>query len=169
MYNVYSFSPSYLAGFSQPTLPKSCGSNASKRSKVSFFALLNPDLLAEGGNITATDDTLQINANGAAGWGEFLAGVNKSLDPLDLELSRIRNEETGKDVYALVSVPSPNNPLNSWLNMDNDPRSIARMTKLRVSPVTIRRLRYPTSEHWYIHATFRGSTRSRTPSALLPG
>ena len=32
-----------------------------------------------------------------------MASVNESLDPLDLELSRIRNEVTGKDVYALVS------------------------------------------------------------------
>ncbi|KAF8478618.1 Nse1 non-SMC component of SMC5-6 complex-domain-containing protein [Russula ochroleuca] len=49
------------------------------------------------------DDTLQINTNRADGWGEFLAGLNKSLDPLDLELSRIRNEVTGKDMYALVN------------------------------------------------------------------
>ena len=49
--------------------------------------------------------SLQINANGADGWGEFLASLNKSLDALDLELSRIRNEVTGKEVYALVSAP----------------------------------------------------------------
>jgi len=53
--------------------------------------------------VKAADDTVQINTNGADGWGEFLASVNKSLDPLDLELSRIRNEVTGKDVYALVN------------------------------------------------------------------
>jgi hypothetical protein len=54
-------------------------------------------------NTTAADNTLQINAGIANDWGEFLASLNKSLDPLDLELSRIRNEVTGKDMYALVS------------------------------------------------------------------
>jgi hypothetical protein len=68
-------------------------------------SLSSPNLIStEGaGNITAVDGTLQINANGTDGWGEFLNSLNRSLDPLDLELSRIRNEETGKDVYALVS------------------------------------------------------------------
>lgn len=54
------------------------------------------------GSTTATDDSVQINSRGADGWGEFLAGLNKSLDPLDLELSRTRNEVTGKETYALV-------------------------------------------------------------------
>ncbi len=54
------------------------------------------------GNKTAADATLQINASIANNWDEFLAGLNKSLDPLDLELSRIRNEVTGKEMYALV-------------------------------------------------------------------
>ncbi len=54
------------------------------------------------GNTTAADNTLQINASIANDWGEFLASLNKSLDPLDLELSRIRNEVTGKEMYALV-------------------------------------------------------------------
>lgn len=51
----------------------------------------------------ATDDTLQINANSADGWSDFLATVNKSLDPLDLELSRMHDEITRKETYALVS------------------------------------------------------------------
>ena len=57
----------------------------------------------------AVDDTLQINANtnSADGWSDFLASLNKSLDPLDLELSRMRNEITGKDMYALVIVLLP--------------------------------------------------------------
>ncbi|KAH9079476.1 hypothetical protein EDB83DRAFT_2503914 [Lactarius deliciosus] len=59
-------------------------------------------------NLTATpaaDDTIQINANtnSADGWSDFLATLNKSLDPLDLELSRTRDEITGKDMYALVN------------------------------------------------------------------
>jgi hypothetical protein len=55
--------------------------------------------------VKAADDTLQINANtnSADGWSDFLATVNKSLDPLDLELSRMRNEITGKEMYALVN------------------------------------------------------------------
>lgn len=53
--------------------------------------------------VKAADNTLQINAGIANDWGEFLASLNKSLDPLDLELSRIRNEVTGKDMYALVN------------------------------------------------------------------
>lgn len=56
----------------------------------------------KAGNTTAADNTLQINASIATDWGEFLASLNKSLDPLDLELSRIRNEVTGKEMYALV-------------------------------------------------------------------
>ena len=53
----------------------------------------------------AADDTLPINANtnSADGWSDFLATVNRSLDPLNLELSRMRNETTGKEMYALVS------------------------------------------------------------------
>jgi hypothetical protein len=43
-----------------------------------------------------------------------LGSLNRSLDPLDLELSRIRNEVTGKDVYALVSAPQLS-PINSLL------------------------------------------------------
>lgn len=50
----------------------------------------------------ATDDTFQINTN-ADGWSEFLATLNKSLDPLDLELSRMHDEITRKETYALVS------------------------------------------------------------------
>ena len=60
-----------------------------------------------GDNTTAADNSLQINASIANDWGEFLASLNRSLDPLDLELSRIRNEVTGKDMYALVRC-SPN-------------------------------------------------------------
>ena len=54
---------------------------------------------------SATDDTLQINANtnSANGWSDFLATLNKSLDPLDLELSRMHDEITRKETYALVS------------------------------------------------------------------
>ena len=51
----------------------------------------------------ATDDTIQINANSVDGWSDFLATVNKSLDPLDLELSRMHDEITRKETYALVS------------------------------------------------------------------
>ncbi|KAI0306508.1 Non-structural maintenance of chromosomes element 1 [Multifurca ochricompacta] len=53
--------------------------------------------------VKAVDDTLQINANEVDGWSNFLASLNKSLDPLDLELSRIRNEVTGRETYALVN------------------------------------------------------------------
>ncbi|KAH9050707.1 hypothetical protein EDB84DRAFT_1555336 [Lactarius hengduanensis] len=55
--------------------------------------------------VKAADDTTQINANtnSADGWSDFLAALNKSLDPLDLELSRTRDEMTGKDMYALVN------------------------------------------------------------------
>ncbi|KAH9001205.1 Nse1 non-SMC component of SMC5-6 complex-domain-containing protein [Lactarius akahatsu] len=55
--------------------------------------------------VKAADDTIQINANtnSADGWSDFLATLNKSLDPLDLELSRTRDEITGKDIYALVN------------------------------------------------------------------
>jgi hypothetical protein len=114
MSSASSFSLSYLAESSQQTLPKSYGSNVSKRSKVSVFVLSDPDIPANGGDITAADSTLQITANGADGWGEFLGSLNRSLDPLDLELSRIRNEVTGKDVYALVSAPQLS-PINSLL------------------------------------------------------
>jgi hypothetical protein len=78
----------------------------SKLSKV-FLLLLYPTSSlphSKAGNTTAADNTLQINASIANDWGEFLASLNKSLDPLDLELSRIRNEVTGKDMYALVSL-----------------------------------------------------------------
>lgn len=55
--------------------------------------------------VKAADDTRQIdaNTNSADGWSDFLASLNKSLDPLDLELSRMRNETTGKEMYALVN------------------------------------------------------------------
>ncbi|KAH9063372.1 hypothetical protein EDB87DRAFT_177028 [Lactarius vividus] len=55
--------------------------------------------------VKAADDTIQINANtnSAEGWSDFLASLNRSLDPLDLELSRMRDEITGKDMYALVN------------------------------------------------------------------
>jgi len=53
--------------------------------------------------VKAADNTLQINASIANDWGAFLTSLNKSLDPLDLELSRIRNEVTGKEMYALVN------------------------------------------------------------------
>ncbi|KAH9005218.1 Nse1 non-SMC component of SMC5-6 complex-domain-containing protein [Lactarius hatsudake] len=55
--------------------------------------------------VKAADDAIQINANtnSADGWSDFLATLNKSLDPLDLELSRTRDEITGKDMYALVN------------------------------------------------------------------
>ncbi|KAF8274953.1 Nse1 non-SMC component of SMC5-6 complex-domain-containing protein [Lactarius quietus] len=55
--------------------------------------------------VKATDDTVQINANtnSADGWGDFLANLNKSLDPLDLELSRMHDEITRKETYALVN------------------------------------------------------------------
>ncbi|KAI9446394.1 Non-structural maintenance of chromosomes element 1 [Lactarius indigo] len=55
--------------------------------------------------VKAADDTIQINANtnSADGWSDFLATLNKSLDPLDLELSRTRDEITGKEMYALVN------------------------------------------------------------------
>jgi hypothetical protein len=77
----------------------------SKLSKVlSLFYPTIPSLTQKAGNTTAADNALQINASIANDWGEFLASLNKSLDPLDLELSRIRNEVTGKDVYALVSL-----------------------------------------------------------------
>jgi len=58
---------------------------------------------------SAVDDTLQINinTNSADGWNDFLASLNNSLDPLDLELSRMRNEVTGKEMYALVIVLLP--------------------------------------------------------------
>ena len=53
----------------------------------------------------AIDDTFQINTNtnSADGWSDFLATLNKSLDPLDLELSRMHDEITRKETYALVS------------------------------------------------------------------
>jgi non-structural maintenance of chromosomes element 1 len=79
-----------------------------------------PRLSAEGARITAVDDTLQINANGPDGWSEFLNSLNKSLDPLDLELSRIRNEETGKEVYALVSPLSPTATIDSRIETLRD-------------------------------------------------
>ncbi|KAI0256768.1 Nse1 non-SMC component of SMC5-6 complex-domain-containing protein, partial [Lactifluus subvellereus] len=53
--------------------------------------------------VKATDNSVQITSSGVDGWGDFLAGLNKSLDPLDLELSRTRNEVTGKETYALVN------------------------------------------------------------------
>ena len=65
--------------------------------------VLSPPLShSKAGNTTAADNNLQVNASLANDWGEFLASLNKSLDPLDLELSRIRNEVTGKEMYALV-------------------------------------------------------------------
>jgi hypothetical protein len=77
----------------------------SKPSEVSFF-VLSRFISTPTEVTTAADDTLPINANGANGWGEFLAGLNQSLDPLDMEFSRMRNEVTGKEEYALVGVPS---------------------------------------------------------------
>ena len=68
----------------------------------SFHCPIPPLPHSKVGNTTAADNTLQINASIANDWGEFLTSLNKSLDPLDLELSRIRNEVTGKEMYALV-------------------------------------------------------------------
>jgi hypothetical protein len=60
----------------------------------------------------ATDDAVQINTNtnSADGWSDFLASLNKSLDPLDLELSRMHDEITRKETYALVSNRSAYRP-----------------------------------------------------------
>ncbi|KAI9510849.1 hypothetical protein F5148DRAFT_488435 [Russula earlei] len=101
--------------------------------------------------VNAADDTLRINANGADGWSEFLAGLNKSLDPLDLELSRIRNEVTGKEMYALVNTPPSTCRVElGWVKSGGlrSLRSTARTMRLPVSRATIRRSRSPTSEHW---------------------
>jgi len=104
-----------------------------------------------GGNTTAADNSLQINASIANDWGEFLASLNRSLDPLDLELSRIRNEVTGKDMYALVRCsPKPTIIIPHVVNVEHDSRSIVGTMKLLVSRATIRPSRYPTSEHWYV-------------------
>ncbi|KAI0273699.1 Nse1 non-SMC component of SMC5-6 complex-domain-containing protein [Gloeopeniophorella convolvens] len=53
--------------------------------------------------VKAADETLRVDANGTDGWDTFIAAVNRSLDPLDLEFSHIHNEVTGKDIYALVN------------------------------------------------------------------
>lgn len=78
-----------------------------------------------------------------------MSSINKSLNPLDLELSRIRNELTGKDMYALVRRLSTIRSLYIWSNVERDPRSIAGTTKLRASRATTRPSKYPTFEHWY--------------------
>jgi hypothetical protein len=74
----------------------------SKPSKVLLLFYPTSSPHSKVGITTAADNTLQINAGIANDWGEFLASLNKSLDPLDLELSRIRDEVTGKEMYALV-------------------------------------------------------------------
>lgn len=75
---------------------------------LSLFHLTHLFLLTQSaGNTTAGGDTFQVNAGIASDWGAFLASLNKSLDPLDLELSRIRNEVTGKEMYALVRCVPP--------------------------------------------------------------
>jgi hypothetical protein len=125
----------------------------SKLSKVLSLFYPTSSSHSKAGNTTAADNTLQINAGIANDWGEFLASLNRSLDPLDLELSRIRNEVTGKEMYALVrrrfALPELPNNHPHVVNVEYGSRSIVGTMKSLVSRATIRPSRYPTSEHWY--------------------
>ncbi|KAI0065436.1 hypothetical protein BV25DRAFT_1880277 [Artomyces pyxidatus] len=54
--------------------------------------------------VQAVDDNLQIPYNGTEeGWGDFVGALNTTLNPLDLELSRLHDENTGIEMYALVN------------------------------------------------------------------
>ncbi|KAF7305107.1 Non-structural maintenance of chromosomes element 1 [Mycena kentingensis (nom. inval.)] len=37
-------------------------------------------------------------------WNAFLAKVNKSIDPLEMELKQMRDETTGRDLFAMVNL-----------------------------------------------------------------
>jgi hypothetical protein len=55
---------------------------------------------------TAADEALDIpNDNSRAGWDEFVAKINASLDNLDLEFRHLHDELTGRAMYALVRCP----------------------------------------------------------------
>jgi hypothetical protein len=156
--SVSSFSPPYRVEFSLLNSQKSYGSNVSKLSKVLSLFYPTSSSHSKAGNTTAADNTLQINAGIANDWGEFLASLNRSLDPLDLELSRIRNEVTGKEMYALVrrrfALPELPNNHPHVVNVEYGSRSIVGTMKLLVSRATIRPSRYPTSEHWYVQDAY---------------
>lgn len=103
-YNASSSSPSSRAGSFQLTSRKLYGSNLSKPSKVLYsISSFIEDNRLNAIVTPATDDTFQTNTNSADGWSDFLATLNKSLDPLDLEFSRMHDEITRKETYALVS------------------------------------------------------------------
>jgi len=48
---------------------------------------------------TAVDGDVQVQRTP---WNEFVTDLNNSLDPLDLEFSRLHDEESGKEMWALV-------------------------------------------------------------------
>ncbi len=54
--------------------------------------------------IEAVDPTLEIDySNSKDAWNEWVNGLNRALDPLNLEFAHVTDELAGTDVYALVS------------------------------------------------------------------
>jgi len=51
----------------------------------------------------ASNDTLHIPfSNNADAWNSFVTKINKTLDKLDLEFRLLRDELSGREMYALV-------------------------------------------------------------------
>ncbi|EGN95424.1 hypothetical protein SERLA73DRAFT_60158 [Serpula lacrymans var. lacrymans S7.3] len=54
--------------------------------------------------VKAADDTVDIEYSGdRVDWDNFVASINVALDSLDLEFRHLSDEQTGKEVYALVN------------------------------------------------------------------
>jgi non-structural maintenance of chromosomes element 1 len=63
----------------------------------------------------AVDETVHVpNMD----WDDFVSQLNNSLNKLDLEFARAHDEETGKEMWALVSVLS-DNPYLSHMDQVN--------------------------------------------------
>ena len=54
---------------------------------------------------SAVDPTLDINySDSRDAWNDWVNGINRALDPLNLEFAHVTDEILGKEVYALVSI-----------------------------------------------------------------
>ena len=56
-------------------------------------------------DVSAVDPTLDIEySDSRNAWNDWVNGINRALDPLNLEFAHVTDEIAGKDVYALVSM-----------------------------------------------------------------
>ena len=59
----------------------------------------------------AVDETLDIDyGEDRTSWDNWVTKLNTTLNPLDLELSHMSDEATGKEMYALVCHLNPTHP-----------------------------------------------------------